>query len=375
VKTVLLASNTSWNICNFRGNLIRALTKSGYRVVAAAPPDSYSAQIPALGAKYIPLPMDNMGRNPLRDGLLFFRFFSALALQKPLCYLSFTIKPNIYGSFAASLLGIPVINNVAGLGSVFVSSGLTQTLVRSMYRMALRRSRRVFFQNEDDCQLFINQRISRIESSEVLPGSGVDTAHFAPRPRQSSDGCFTFLFLGRLLREKGVPEFVEAARELKSYRPHARFQILGFAGVDSPSAIQASEVQAWASEGIVENLGETNDVRPYIANADCIVLPSYYREGVPRTLLEAASMEKPVITTDMPGCRDAVIDGKSGFLVKPRSGADLVEKMKAMLDLPAHIRERMGKTGREHVQTKFDEQIVLSRYLTVIGELVSENRG
>jgi glycosyltransferase involved in cell wall biosynthesis len=374
-SVLVLASNTSWSIANFRTSLIREMSQAGFSVVVVAPRDKYSEDLGKHGCRYEPLPMDNKGRNPFRDALLFGRFLVFFARERPSCFLSFTIKPNIYGSIAANLLGIPVVNNIAGLGSVFVSKGLTQTVVRIMYRIALRHSRQVFFQNSDDYKIFIDHRITRPEISEILPGSGVDTVRFAPRPRQITEERFTFLFLGRLLREKGVPEFVEAARALSSNHPNTRFQILGFSGVDNPSAIQASELQKWADEGIIENLGETDDVRPFLANADCIVLPSYYREGVPRTLLEAASMERPVITTDMPGCRDAVIDGKSGFIVKPQNVAELVGKMKIMMDLPAHSREQMGKYAREHVQTNFDERRVLSRYLTVIGEIASGNRG
>ncbi len=369
MKTVALISNTSWSIFNFRANLISALQQQGFRVVAIAPPDGYSARIAGLGCAYLPLPMDNKGRNPVRDGLLFARLLTLLSREKPMCLLGFTIKPNIYGSFAARLLGIPVINNIAGLGSVFVSRGLTQSLVRGMYRIALRRSRRVFFQNPDDFQLFIEQGIARAEVSEVLPGSGVDTAHFAPKQRQPSDGPVTFLFLGRLLVEKGVPEFVEAARAVKSIRSDARFQLLGFAGVENPSAIHPGEVRKWAAEGIIENLGETHDVRQHIANADCIVLPSYYREGVPRSLLEAASMERPVITTNTPGCRETVLDGASGFLVSPRSVEDLMAKINRFLDLPRHVKEEMGRQGRLHVQAKFDEKIVISRYTSAIAAL------
>jgi glycosyltransferase involved in cell wall biosynthesis len=221
-----------------------------------------------------------------------------------------------------------------------------------------------------DHKELINRGIVEQARTELLPGSGVDFKHFAPRSRSAGTRGFTFLFIGRLLKEKGVPEFVEAARSIRVGNPTARFQILGFAGVSNPSAIELPELKRWVDEGVIEYLGEAVDVRPYIGDSDCVVLPSYYREGVPRSLLEAASMEKPVITTDMPGCRDAVLDGKSGFLIQPRDVSDLVAKMTTLMDLPEQEREAMGKYGRMHVQTNFDEQIVISRYLEVLADII-----
>ena len=366
MSVVLIVSNTAWSIFNFRAGLIAALRAGGFRVVAVAPPDAYADRIPSLGCVYVPLPMDNRGRNPFLDAVLFARLLLIFAREKPSCVLSFTVKPNIYGSIAARLLGIPVVANIAGLGSIFVNDSPTQSLVRWMYRTALARSQRIFFQNPDDQELFVSRGIVKPEVSEVLPGSGVNTTYFSPRPQASTDGLIRFLFMGRLLREKGVSEFIAAARALRSRHPMTRFQILGFAGITNPSLIGSAEILSWVKEGIVENLGETDDVRPYLAQADCIVLPSYYREGVPRSLLEAASMGKPIITTDMPGCRAAVVDGKTGFLVKPRDVPDLVNKMAALLDLPKPDREVMGKNGRQHIQKNFDEQIVIARYLQVV---------
>jgi glycosyltransferase involved in cell wall biosynthesis len=186
-----------------------------------------------------------------------------------------------------------------------------------------------------------------------------------------SAGGTTFLFMGRLLREKGVLEFVEAARAIRLKRPTARFQLLGFVGVENPTAIQRAEIRQWAQAGLIEDLGETDEVRPFIANADCVVLPSYYREGVPRSLLEAASMERPVITTDTPGCREAVLHGVSGYLVAPRNSGDLEAKLTQFLALSLLEREEMGRRGRLHVQTNFDEHVVISRYVEAVAALMA----
>ena len=366
VKTVMLMSNTSWSIINFRASLIVALKQAGFRVLIAAPEDAYSSRISELGAEYIPLRMNNKGRNPFQDVSLFVRVLGTLRRRRPDLLVSYTVKPNIYGSIAARLLGIPVVANIVGLGTVFSREGPLQRLVSFMYRLALGRCRYVFFHNADDHRFFTDRKIVRHESARVVPGSGVDTAHFAPLPRMDGAARFTFLFLGRLLREKGVPEFVMAARQIRKALPEVRFQVLGFAGVSNPSAISAAEVKGWSEEGVVEYLGEASDVRSFLAGADCIVLPSYYREGVPRSLLEAASMGRPVITTNVPGCRDAVIDRESGFLVEPRNVPDLIEKMTAMLKLSEKARDRMGLRGRQHVQAKFDDSVVIGRYLGAI---------
>jgi glycosyltransferase involved in cell wall biosynthesis len=270
---------------------------------------------------------------------------------------------------AARLLGVASIPNIAGLGTVFVNAGATRWLVERLYRLALSRSSRVFFQNTTDHQQFLDRSIVEPRRTEVLPGSGVDSVHFAPRARHVASRTFNFLFIGRLLREKGVPEFVEAARRIRRDAPTATFRVLGFAGVSNPSAIQLHELRKWVDEGSIEYLGEAVDVRPYIADADCVVLPSYYREGVPRSLLEAAAMEKAVITTDMPGCRDALVNGVSGLLVRPRDVDDLVVKMRVLLDMPQGRLEEMGRQGRLYVRRNFDEWDVISRYLQVLAKV------
>jgi glycosyltransferase involved in cell wall biosynthesis len=255
---------------------------------------------------------------------------------------------------------------------VFAQRSITQLFVRNMYRVALSGSKRVFFQNRNDQDEFIGQGIVRAESTMLIPGSGVDLNHYAPLARTGGDTKIVFLFMGRLLREKGVLEFAEAAHRAKAEGLSARFQLLGFAGAANPSAITVCELETIAGRGAVEYLGETDDVRPFIAEADCVVLPSYYREGVPRSMLEAAAMERPIITTDMPGCRDTVLDGMSGYLVRPRNVEDLFRKMKSVMALSPEGRRDMGSLGRAHIARNFDERIVIDSYLEVIAKLTHQ---
>jgi glycosyltransferase involved in cell wall biosynthesis len=374
---ILIVVNASWNLLNFRSGLIRALVAEGYEVVAVAPDDSYSARLSELGCRFVPLPMDNQGTHPLRDMLLTFRFWKLLRRERPDVLLAYTVKPNIYGSLAAGLLGIPVVNNIAGLGAVFIKDGWLVRLVRGLYRLALRRSAKVFFQNRDDRDLFVEAGLVRPEQTDLLPGSGIDLTRFIPEAYDSKTSAateqikFRFLLIARMLRDKGVAEYVAAAKLLRARWPNVDFCLLGFLDVENPAAISTEEMNAWVAEGYVRYLVVSDDVRSEIATADCIVLPSY-REGTPRTLLEAAAMAKPIISTDAVGCREVVDDGVNGYLCKVRDAEDLAAKMERMLGLSMDERAAMGRAGRKKMEAQFDEKIVIAKYLQVVAELVGK---
>ena len=392
---VVLVSNTAWSIANFRGGLIQALRAAGYEIVAVAPPDEHVPRIEALGVRFVPLAMDNKGTHPGRDFNLFLRVLWLLRRERPAVFLGFTVKPNVYGGLAARLLGIAAINNVAGLGTTFIRDTWLTRVVERLYRVGLARAKKVFFQNDEDKALFLERGLVRPDVMERLPGSGVDTGRFAPKAFSShtdslhqgrngivdsrirgndGDGSlrfFRFLLSGRLLWDKGVGEFIEAARRLRGEGVAAEFQLLGFLDVENRTAVPGNEVEAWEREGVVRYLGTVDDVRPMIAQADCVVLPSY-REGVPRSLLEAASMAKPIITTDAVGCRDVVSNGVSGFLCRPRDAEDLVRQMRRMMALSPEERSMMGLAGREKMVREFDENIVIGRYLEAIQEILGK---
>jgi len=365
---IIICINTAWNLVNFRSVLIRTMVNNGHEVIAVAPVDEYTASLAALGCRFVPMPMDSQGTHPVRDLILFWRLWRLMCSEKPDVFLGYTVKPNVYGSLAANLLGIPVINNIAGLGAVFIKEGWLMRVVRWLYRAALSRSTIVFFQNDDDRQLFIGDGLVRTEVIDLLPGSGIDLNRFAPKLKPSlntGDSKFRFLLIARMLRDKGVGEYVEAARLLSQRWQNAEFCLLGFLDVQNPSAISQAEMGAWVAQGFVNYLGVSEDVRDAIAAADCVVLPSY-REGTPRTLLEAAAMARPIITTDAVGCREVVDDGVNGFLCKVRDSADLAEKMTKMLLLPPELRSEMGRRGRAKTEAEFDEQIVIGKYLAAI---------
>lgn len=363
-KTVLISINASWNIVNFRAGLIRGLRGAGYRVVALAPPDAYSARLADLGVEYHPIAMDKQGMSPARDLLLLWRYGRALRRLRPDIFLGFTAKPNVYGSLAAQALGIPVINNVSGLGTAFIRKGPLTRIVSALYRFAFRRSATIFFQNGEDRALFVAEGMARPEQAKLLPGSGIDLDRFRPE-KAPSRGGFTFLLVARLVWDKGVGEYVEAARRVRQDWPEARFRLLGFLDVPNRTAVSRGDVEAWVEEGVVDYLGETDDVRPFIAAADCVVLPSY-REGLPRTLLEAAAMAKPLIATDVPGCRQVVDEGVNGFLCAVRDAPSLAGAMARMLGLGEEERARLGAAARAKVEREFDEESAVRLYLDAI---------
>jgi glycosyltransferase involved in cell wall biosynthesis len=287
-------------------------------------------------------------------------------------YLGYTVKPNVYGSLAAHSLSIPVINNVAGLGAVFIKGGWLHTLVKALYRVALSRSQKVFFQNKDDRQLFIEYRLVSEGVTDLLPGSGIDLAKFSPTPLPARTPI-RFLLIARMLWDKGVGEFVEAARQLKHKGLDAEFCLLGFLDVQNPAAISRKQMDEWVTEGTIRHLGVSDNVREEINQAQCIVLPSY-REGTPRTLLEAAAMARPIVTTNAVGCREVVDDGINGYLCRAKDASDLADKMARIAKMTSREREAMGARGREKVEQEFDEQIVIKKYVDAISAITDADK-
>lgn len=366
---------------NFRSGLIRSLRAHGHEVIALAARDRYSDELAGLVDRYLPVSISSGGTNPIADLRLFFSLHRMLRQLRPDVYLGFTIKPNIYGSLAAHLWGLPVINNISGLGATFMRSGPLNVLVKALYRVALKKSRVVFFQNADDRDFFIRANLVQASRARMLPGSGVDLNRFKPTPiprwdARSGDAdaeggsktTFRFLLMSRLLRDKGVLEFMQAARELRSRYSQVEFALLGACGVDNPAAISRAELAVWEREGVILYLGETDCVEHQIAQAHCVVLPSY-REGIPRALLEAAACGRPVIATDVPGCREVVIDGETGFLCRVKAASDLADKMQRMLVMSQSDLSEMGMRGRSLVEERFAEEFVISEYLKALRDL------
>ncbi|MGY2131170.1 glycosyltransferase family 4 protein [Hymenobacter sp. HD11105] len=366
---VAIVINTSWNIWNFRRSLVKALQAAGHEVLAVAPPDEYSARLETeLGCRYVPIRMENKGTNPLKDAQLTRRFYQLYRRERPDVILHYTIKPNIYGTLAAKLAGIPSVNNVSGLGTVFIIRNMVSRVALGLYRFAFQFPRRVFFQNDDDRQLFLQHGLVRAQITDLLPGSGVDIKRFRPAAEFTRNQPFTFLMVARVLYEKGVEEYFEAARLVRTAVPGTRVQLLGGLDESGNIGVKRAVLEEWLQAGHVEYLGTSDNVAEHLALADAVVLPSY-REGTPKTLLEAAAMAKPIVTTDVPGCRETVQDGVNGLLCQVHDASDLAEKMLLMLRLSNVELATMGRASRKLAEQKFDEQLVLNKYLQVVADV------
>lgn len=369
-KTIVLSANSDWNIVNFRGGLIRALRTAGYEPVVIAPHDpSADRRMRELDVERIPIRIDRSGLNPWADLQLIGEYKRLLRRIRPVAYLGYTIKPNVYGCFAAASLGIPAIPNISGLGTAFIRSGPLQQIVKALYRVGFRRAPRVFFQNDEDRDLFVDRKIVRTDQARVLPGSGIDLDRFRPVPLP--EGPPIFLLIGRLLRDKGVVEFVEAARQLRTEMPDGRFQLLGPIDDGNRTSVSKAELQSWIAQGVIEYLGTTDDVRPFIAAASAVVLPSY-REGMPRSLLEAAAMGRPLIATDVPGCREIVEEGRNGLLCVVKDARSLASAMRRFAGMSLEDRIAMGKAARRKVQEEFSEERVIRAYLDALAAIEIE---
>lgn len=369
---VLISANSFWNIANFRGPLVEALAGAGYPVRIAAPgADQQWAR--ARGVEAINLEVNRSGLNPFNDAVLWLDYLRLLRRTRSAFFLGFTAKPNIYGSLAAQLLGVTSLPNVSGLGTAFMADGPLARLVGLLYRVAFRRCPVIFFQNPDDRAEFIVRNIVRPEQARLLPGSGIDLAHFMPAPMPADPDAPTFLFIGRLLGDKGVREYVEAARRIRAQHSGWRFQLLGDIDPGNRSGISADELRQWISDGMIEHLGHAEDIRPHIARSSVVVLPSY-REGLPRSLLEGAAMARPLIATDVPGNRQLIEHGVNGLLCEARNAGSLAEAMLHFGSIGPDLRVRMGMAGRALVEREYGVERVVGAYLDVLRQLASEAR-
>jgi glycosyltransferase involved in cell wall biosynthesis len=368
---IAITANTSWYLFNFRKNTIIALINQGYNVSAIAPRDEYSSKFSELGCEFIDISIDQGGTNPIRDIKTFFDFYRIYRNKKFDVALNFTPKNNIYSTLAAYCHGTKSINNIAGLGILFINESITSKLARFLYKISQPKATKLFFQNEDDRKLFLEKKITTVVPNDRLPGSGVDLSRFTLTPAPD-DNKVRFLLIARMLYDKGIQQYVDAARILKNkYGTDIEFCLLGFLDVNNPSAVSSKDMNSWVEEGVINYLGVSDNVEQEIAKVDCMVLPSYYREGVPKSLLEAGAMGKPIVTTDNVGCRETVDDGVNGFLCVPRSTESLTEKLELVFNMSHQERLVMGQNSRKKIKDEFDEQIVINKYLQAINECLN----
>lgn len=367
-KKIILAYNTAWYLYNLRSEFIRECQRRKYEVVAVTPLGCGTEQLEKMGVRCLDLPIASHGVNPIEDLKTYLAFRAIYRREKPDVVFHFTIKPVIYGSLAAKTAKIQqCFSMVPGLGYIFSGDTVRQRILRNVvllqYRYAMRCNKRIFFQNRYDRDLLIGHGLLDHKTAVVLAGSGVNIRKY--QPCEEAIRSASFLVITRLLWEKGIAEYVEAARSIKEKYPKATFEILG--PFDrGPSHIPREKVREWMEEGTIIYHGTTTDVRPILGRSAVFVLPSYYREGVPRSILEALAMGKPIITTDWPGCRETVQNGKNGFLVPVKDSAALAEAMERFINDPSLI-ERMGLHSREIAVQRYDVKMVNNTILSSMG--------
>lgn len=370
---IVLFANTDWYLYNFRRSLALSLHRAGHELLLLSPPGPYGEKLQALGLRWEALPMERRSLNPLRELSLLRYLVRLLRRERPALVHGFTIKCAVYGSLAARLAGVPArINAVAGMGYVFTSNDAKaralRPVVRGLLRLALDgEGARLILQNADDVALF--ERAGLVDPARIrlVRGSGVDCSRFVKRSGERSGGPLRVLVAARLLWDKGLEEYVTAARELLAEGRRIEFLLAGTPDPGNPAAVPEDTVRSWVEEGVVNWLGHVDDMPTLLGAVDVVALPSY-REGLPKTLIEAAACAQPLITTDVPGCREVVTDGVDGLLVPVRDAKALAQAIRRLDDDPTFAR-RIGEKAWAKAHTEFDERIVISRTVDVYREL------
>jgi glycosyltransferase involved in cell wall biosynthesis len=362
-KKIALVANSAWSVYNFRMDLIRHLL-TRFDVLVIAPKDEFADELTKAGCAYLDIRFNNRSENPLLDVALYRSLKKIYQREKPDLIFHYVIKPNIYGSLAAANFGIQTVAVITGLGYTFDRHNWLNRIVSFLYRHALKKASEVWFLNQEDANLFVQRKLTNVEKIKILPGEGINTNHFFPQSNKpvARSKAFQFLMSTRLLKSKGVGVYVEAARILKSKNRDVRFELIGFFEKNHPDSISDSELRHWQKKGIVHYGGFARDVRPFLRQADCFVFPSFYHEGIPRCLLEAAAMELPIITSQNTGCREVVQEGVNGFLCATNNPDSLAARMEEMMALHQNQRALFGKNGRELVSAKFSIERILKEY-------------
>ena len=363
---ILVLTNSAGGLYHFRSELLEALLGKGYDVFFCVPDiqDAMFVQLlETVGCTYIHTPMSRRGVNPIDDIMLVRQYQRVVKDVRPDVILSYTIKPNLYGSFVAARARIPIIMNITGLGSA-LQTGKLKSLVTRMYRYAGKHAAVVFFQNKANMDWFFANRLVAPEKTRLIPGSGVNLEKFRPLPKINDDGVVRFLFIGRIMRDKGIEEYLAAAARIRRQHPDTEFQIVG--------SYEEERYREWLEgNDDVRYLGRSDDVREQIREVDCIVHPSYH-EGMSNVLLEGAAMGKPLIASNIPGCREVIDDGVNGFVFEPRCVDDLVDKLERFLSMDRNAWVKMGMKSREKVEREFDRNLVVNAYLKAIEEILSQ---
>ena len=375
MNKIAFVCNVAYPLYIFRLGIMKRL-REGHEIYCIASPDGRVDDLQREGLKFVEVNIDRKSINPLKDILLLCRLYRIYKKEKFAVVFHYSIKPNIYGSIAAAMAGICSVGVITGLGYSFSQKSWLSQIVKILYKIALIFPTRVFFLNKDDRNLFIKNKLVHSNKAIILPSEGINATFYAPlKLTKVASDSFIFLFAGRFLWDKGIGDLVEAFKLVKESYPRVELWLLGMIDRGNPRGISENTIRTWEQNSIIKYLGETDDVRLFIAQSDVVVYPSYYQEGIPRFLLEAMSMEKPIITTDSVGCREVIEDRKNGIKIEPRNVDSLAKAMKDMIELSEQERIEMGRYGRQKAIHEFAEEKVVDIYLRTLKELNLEKEG
>ena len=359
-KIVIIANN-SGGLYDFRNDLMKELLQRNNEIVALTPFDNKVKELKQLGVQLISTPLNRRGINPIEDIKLFFKYCSILKKESPNLVITYTIKPNIYGGLASRVLRLSYAANITGIGTAFQKENFVKKLVVFLYKLALKKAKAVFFENQGNLKLFVQEKIVKQDTCCLLNGAGVNLEEFLYKPYPTNEDIH-FLFMGRIMKEKGIDELLWAARKIKEEYPTVQFDILGNMEDDYQDIIGKA-----IDEGIINYYGYQSDVRPFIEKCHCFVLPSYH-EGMANTNLESAATGRPIITSNIHGCKEAVIENVSGYLVEKANSEELYQKIKQFLELSFEEKAKMALESRKHMEHVFDKKKVVGCTIKTLNE-------
>ena len=366
---IVFSSNVCWSIFNFRKRLLQSFQNNGHEIFVVANKDEYSEKLINIGFNFKELKFNNNSKNPFLDLFLIIKYIIIYNKISPDVIFHNAVKPNIYGTIAASFLKIPIVNNISGLGTVFIKKSFSTYIVRGLYKYSQNKANKVLFQNSEDLKFFVHKKLINETKCRVINGSGSDIDYFSPSNRSNTNKNFQFLFMGRLLYDKGIGEYVEAVKILKNKYSNVDFNILGPFAFSNSSSVKYKDFNNWLSSKTINYLGQTDDVREILKNTDCVVLPSY-REGMSKALIESSCMGIPIVTTDVPGCRDVIENNVTGFLCEVKNSIDLADKMEKMLNLKNEKLIKMKLKARERAVRLFDDKLIIKVYEEEVTSIV-----
>ncbi|SFB00963.1 galacturonosyltransferase [Lentibacillus halodurans] len=363
MKRVIILSNHHAYTYNFRKEIIQRLINENYKVYVVLPYGEKVEFLKEMGCEFIDLPLDRRGMNPVTDSKLIFNYYRIIKRIQPDVVLSYTIKPNVYGGIISRILKVPFFPNITGLGKAVEKESMLQKMLIKLYRVAYKKAGCIFFQNEENYKFFKTKNI-KIGNHRIIPGSGVNTNFYQLLDYPSND-LIEFVFISRIMKEKGIDQYLEAAKYIREKYPNTRFHVLGFCEDDYEDALNRLQ-----DEGIIQYHGMQNDVGEFHKISHCTIHPTYYPEGMSNVLLESAASGRPIITTNRSGCREIVDDGVNGYIVEQENTQDLIDKIEMFLNLSHEKKEQMGRVGRKKVEKEFDRQMVVDAYMKEIQKKV-----